>query len=222
MKTAALYLAILAIITVNYDLSANEQEDSVIELDGALDVSRIGDKWIKLSVPFLVKSHPSIEALQGSKPSSVDELFNPEFIDNLNLKITVCFRNEFKRKYVRGDKSDIQFLDDYSSELEIKLLKVDRNTKTAAFLLPSIIAERDEYVGSTPKPVGYVLEFSRGGTIFNVSDSVVFEKYTNEDILEKFKSEAQSKSPPNEGFLIPAHFIDISFLKNLGPVTWGN
>ena len=37
MKTAALYLAILAIITVNYDLSANEQEDSVIELDGALD-----------------------------------------------------------------------------------------------------------------------------------------------------------------------------------------
>ena len=139
MKTAALYLAILAIITVNYDLSANEQEDSVIELDGALDVSRIGDKWIKLSVPFLVKSHPSIEALQGSKPSSVDELFNPEFIDNLNLKITVCFRNEFKRKYVRGDKSDIQFLDYYSSELEIKLLKVDRNTKTAAFLLPSII-----------------------------------------------------------------------------------
>ena len=48
------------------------------------------------------------------------------------------------------------------------------------------------------------------------------KKYTNKDILEKFKSEAQSKSPPNEGFLIPAHFIDISFLKNLGPVTWGN
>ena len=40
---------------------------------------------------------------------------------------------------------------------KLKLLKVDRNTKTAVFLLPSMIAERDEYVGSSPKAVGYVL-----------------------------------------------------------------
>jgi hypothetical protein len=222
MKKTALYLAIVAILTVNVDLFANEQPDSVIELDGSVDISRMGDGWLKISVPFLLKSHPDLETLGGRKPSSMEELFNPDFIDNLNLKITVCFRNEFKRKYARGDKNDIQFFDYYSSELEIKLLKVDRNTKTAVFLLPSMIAERDEFVGSSPKAVGYVLEFSRGGTIFKVSDSIVFEKYSNEEILEKFKSEAQSRSLSNEGFLIPAHLIDSSFLKNLGPVSWEN
>lgn len=220
MKKTALYLAIVAILTVNDDLFANEQPDSVIELDGTVDISRMGDGWLKISVPFLLKSHPDLEALDGRKPSSMEELFNPDFIDNLNLKITVCFRNEFRRKYARGDKSDIQFFDYYSSELEIKLLKVDRNTKTAVFLLPSMIAERDEFVGSSPKAVGYVLEFSRGGTIFKVSDSIVFEKYSNEEILEKFKNDAQSRSLSNEGFLIPAHLIDNSFLKNLGPVSW--
>ena len=222
MKTAALYLAIVAIITVNYDLSAIEQTDSVIELDGTLDISRMGDGWIKISVPFLVKTHPDLDALGGRKPSSVDELFNPDFIDNLRLKITVCFRNEFKRKYARGDKNDIQFFDYYSSELDIKLIKVDRNTKSAVFLLPSMISERDEYAGTSPKAVGYVLEFSRGGTIFNVSDSIVFEKYSKPEILEKFRTDAQSRSLSNEGFLIPAHLIDISFLKNLGPVSWNN
>jgi len=222
MKITAFYFATIAILAVNIDLVANQQTDSVIELDGSLEISRMGDGWLKISVPFLIKSHPDLEALDGRKPSSMEELFNPEFIDNLNLKITVCFRNEFKRKYARGDKNDIQFFDYYSSELEIKLLKIDRNTKTAVFLLPSMIAERDEFVGTSPKAVGYILEFSRGGTIFEVSDSIVFEKYSNEDILEKFKIDAQSRSLSNEGFLIPAHFIDISFLKNLGPVSWEN
>jgi len=219
MKTIALYLVTVGMITANYVLCANEQTDSIIELDGALEISRIGDEWLKISVPFKIKKHPDLDSLAGRKPSSIDELFNPDFIDNLNLKLTACFRNEFKRKYVRGEKNDIQFLDYYSSELEIKLLKIDRNTKIAAFLLPSIIAERDQYLGSSPKLVGYILEFSRAGTIYDVTNSIVFEKYSNQEILEKFKQEAQSKCLINEGLLIPAHLIDSSFLSNLGPVT---
>ncbi len=220
MNNVITCLALLALLTSIHQLKAKLEPNNVIELDGAVEVSRASDNWLKVSVPFLVKSHPGMKALDGRKPSSMEELFNPEYLNNLNIKITICFRNDFKRKYVRGDKGDIQFNDYYSAELEVKVLKVDRSTKTAHFLFPTIIAERDEYAGSTPKPNGYVVEFSRDGEAFNVSDSVVFEKYSSEDILEKFKSEAISKSIKNKGILIPAHLVDASNLRNLGPVAW--
>lgn len=220
MKTV-LKTLIFTIALSHLHLNGQDVTDSVIQLDGSVEVTRAGESWLRFSIPFLVKSHPDVENLAGGKPSSMDELFNPEFIDNLVIKLTICYRNEFKRKYIRGDKNDIQFNDYYSAMVEVQILKVDRNKKTAEFLLPALIAERGDYSGSTPKLTGYVIEFSRNGQTFEVSDSVVFERYTNPDVLEKFKTEALSKSILNEGILLPGHLIDSSYLRSLGPVSWG-
>ena len=220
MKTV-LKTLIFTIALSSLHLNGQDESDNVIQLDGSVEVSRVGDSWLRFSVPFLVKSHPDMENLAGGKPSSMEELFNPEFIDNLVIKLTICYRNEFRRKYIRGDKNDIQFNDYYSALVEVQILKIDRSKKTAVFLLPALIAERDDYAGSTPKLTGYVIEFSRNGQTFDVSDTVAFERYTNPDTLEKFKTEALSKSISNEGILIPGHLIDPSYLRSLGPVSWG-
>jgi len=89
---------------------------------------------------------------------------------------------------------------------------------SAHFLFPAAIAERDEFGGSYPEILGYAVEFSRKGTILEASEAIKFDSYRQEEVLEKFKSEAFSKSSQNDGILIPAHKIDQSFLRDLGPV----
>jgi len=219
MKTSLTIALLVFSQFVQSNLLAEDNLDKYIALDGSPELQRFGDSWFKITIPFFVKSHPEVDELQGRKPT-VEEFFNPEFIDKLKIKLTVCFTNELKRKYGKGDRSDILFNDYYSSEFEVLILKVDRSTKEASFLLPSIIAERDQYSGSTPKLVGYAVEFSRNGKSLNVSDSVSFQKYKTEEILDKFKEECDKKAPQNEGLLIPAHLIDPSFLRTLGPVHW--
>ena len=104
--------------------------------------------------------------------------------------------------------------------LKSKSLRLIGLLKPPTFFFPQLL----QSVTNTQAPLrsqnGYVVEFSRDGEAFNVSDSVVFEKYSSEDILEKFKSEAISKSIKNKGILIPAHLVDASNLRNLGPVAW--
>ena len=49
----------------------------------------------------------------------------------------------------------------------------------------------------------------------------MFDKYKTKETLERFKTEAQSKSLSNEGILIPAHKLDQNYLRDLGPVYSG-
>ena len=49
-------------------------------------------------------------------------------------------------------------------------------------------------LGNYPKLTGYVIEFSRNGEIFRVSDQINFLNYDQEEILEKYRTEALNKS----------------------------
>ena len=201
-------------------ISANAQHedtDKFISLDSKVSVKRESVHWLKISVPFQVLGHPDLDALEGRKPSSRDELFNPKYVDDIELKLFVCFRNNFAKKFLKADKNDPENFQYYSASLKCMVLEIGNNY-TAHFLFPSAIADRDEFGGTYPEMVGYAIDFSRKGIQFNVSESIIFEKIKTQEILEKFKAQAQSKSSENDGILIPAHRLDQAYLRDLGPV----
>ena len=148
----------------------------------------------------------------------MEELFNPNFLNSLKIKIWISFLNEFKRNALRGDKKDVRFFDYYSAELECMAVEIDRKTKKAEFLFPATIAKMNEW-GNYPKPTGYVIEFSRQGEVFSVSDSISFLSYDKAEYLEKYRVEAVNNSSDNEGVLIPAYLVNENYLKDLGPVV---
>jgi len=204
-------------ITINLPFAQASDVDRFVSLTGKVTIKRDSDTWLKISVPFEVVSHPDLAALEGRKPSSREELFNPKFINDLEIKLYLCFRNDFARKFTRTEKSDPANFQYYSSAL--KCIILEQGSKYSAhFLFPAAIAERDEFGGSYPELLGYFIEFSRNGTIFELTESIKFDSYRQTDVLEKFKSEAKSNSSENEGILIPAHQIDQSYLRDLGPV----
>jgi len=213
-----LTLSIIAFLSIYLATLAQDQEfDKFVSLDGKVTIKRESDHWLKISVPFQVISNPDLISLEGSKPKSREELFNPKYLDNLELNLFICFRNEFARKFFRTEKSDPENFQYYSASLKCMVLEVT-STYVAHFLFPSAIAERDGFGGSYPELLGYVIDFSRKGKKFDVSDSTMFDKYKTKETLEKFKTEAQSKSLPNEGILIPAYKVDRAYLRDLGPV----
>ena len=191
--------------------------DEIIQLDGKISVSQESDRWLKVTVPFIIKQHPELLKLGGKRPETIENLFNPEFIENLRIRIWISFINEFKRATIRGDRKDPRLFDYYSAELECMVLEIDRKTKKAEFLFPAAIAKRNE-LGNYPKLTGYVIEFSRNGEIFAVTDQISFLNYDKEEYLEKYRMEAINKSTENEGILIPAYQINDDYLQELGPV----
>ena len=208
------------ILFLSFLLSAFAQDqnyDKFVSLDGKVTIKRESDHWLKISVPFRVNSNPDLDALDGKRPSSREELFNPKFLDDLEISLFICFRNEFARKFLRSDKNDPENFQYYSASLKSVILEVGGNY-VANFLFPAAIAERDDFGGSYPEMIGYSIGFSRKGIQFDVSESTVFDKYKSQEILEKFKIQAQNKSLENEGIMIPAHKVDYSYLRELGPV----
>ena len=213
-----LTFAIVTFLFIHLPTQAQDQDsDKIVSLDGKVTIKRESDHWFKISVPFQLISNPDLDALEGRKPRSREELFNPKYLDNLELNLFICFRNEFARKFLRTEKNDPENFQYYSASLKCMILEVGSNY-VAHFLFPSAIAERDDFGGSYPELLGYVIDFSRKGLQFNVSDSIMFDKYKTKETLEKFKTEAQSKSLPNEGILIPAYKVDQAYLRDLGPV----
>ena len=204
-------------ITAHLSFAQASDMDRFVSLAGKITIKRDSDAWLKISVPFEVVSHPDLAALEGRKPSSREELFNPKFIDDLEIKLYLCFRNDFARKFTRSEKTDPANFQYYASALKCMILE-QGNNYSAHFLFPAAIAERDEFGGSYPEILGYAVEFSRKGIALGVSDAIKFDSYRQEEVLEKFKSEAVSKSSQNEGILIPGHKIDQSYLRDLGPV----
>jgi hypothetical protein len=213
-----LITAIITFLFIQLPALAQDQElDKFISLDGKVTIKRESDLWLKVSVPFQVISNPDLDALEGKKPRSREELFNPKYLDSLELNLFICFRNEFARKFFRTEKTDPENFQYYSASLKCIILEVGSNY-VAHFLFPSAIAERDDFGGSYPEMVGFAIDFSRKGKQFDVSGSIHFEKYKSVEILDKFKAQAQSKSLENEGILIPAYKLDQSYLRDLGPV----
>ena len=191
--------------------------DRVIKLDGKISVSQDSERWFKISVPFLINEHPDLLNMQGKRPETIEEMFNPSFLNNLKISIWISFLNEFKRKELRGERKDVRYFDYYSAEMECLSIEIDRKTKKAEFLFPATIAKKSE-LGNNPKFTGYVLEFSRNGETFKVSDQTNFLNYDKVEILEKYRMEALNKSISNEGILIPGYIIDDAYLRDLGPV----
>ncbi|MDA1078229.1 MAG: hypothetical protein O2908_04200 [Verrucomicrobia bacterium] len=210
---------ILSLVALKSILFANELlPDQIIKLDGKIAATQESEQWLKITVPFLINQHPDLLKLEGKKPESLEEMFNPDFISGIKIRLWISFMNEFNRSALRGDKKDVRYFEYFSAEIDCLALEIDRKTKRAEFLFPSTIAKMME-LGNYPKLTGYVVEFVRDGEVFEISESVSFLNYDKEEYLEKYRMEAVNKSSENEGILIPAHQVDSAYLNNLGPVV---
>ena len=76
------------------------QTDQFVKIANKVTISSETDSWLRISVPFNIVSHPRLEGLRGNRPSSIEEAFNPEFVEDVKVKLYICFSNEFKRKHL--------------------------------------------------------------------------------------------------------------------------
>ncbi len=200
-----------------YNLQA--EPDQFVKLSGKITITKESDQWVKASVPFSFVNHPLMEKFKSVKPTTKDEVINIEFIDNIKVRLFLCFNNELQKKTLRTQKlPDAEFYQYYSAEVEFLTLKFDRVTKYAHFLFPAPIAERDGFLTSYINAVGYAVEVIYDGIPLEISDSIFFDKYREERILLKFKQQAQANATKNEGILIPAHTVSANYLDGTGPV----
>jgi len=188
--------------------------DEYVRLTGKVTVTKESETWLRASVPFGIVVHPKAQTYSRSKPTGLSDVINLEFMNNMKVKIYLCFSNEFKKKALRSSKlTDAQFYQYYSAEVEYLTVKVDRNTKNAHFLFPAVLAERDGfYKGGFVKLVGYAVEISQNDVPFEITESIFFDKYRTVDILNKFKAQAVAKSEANKGLLLPAHLVSQNYL----------
>jgi hypothetical protein len=217
MKKIVSYLFIYHFLFYLSAFAEDFLPDQIIKLDGKITVSQESDQWFSITVPFLVNQHPDLIRLKGKKPESLEEMFNPDFVKGIKIRLWISFVNEFNRSALRGDKKDVRYFEYFSAEIECLALEIDRKTKKAVFLFPSTIAKMLD-LGNYPKLTGYVVEFVRNGESFEVTDQINFLNFDKEEFLEKYRTEAVNKSSENEGVLLPGHLISANYLNSLGPV----
>jgi len=217
MKKIVSYLFIYHFLFYLSAFAEDFLPDQIIKLDGKITVSQESDQWFSITVPFLVNQHPDLLRLKGKKPESLEEMFNPDFVKGIKIRLWISFVNEFNRSALRGDKKDVRYFEYFSAEIECLALEIDRKTKKAVFLFPSTIAKMLD-LGNYPKLTGYVVEFVRNGESFEVTDQINFLNFDKEEFLEKYRTEAVNKSSENEGVLLPGHLISANYLNSLGPV----
>ena len=195
---------------------ATAQVDKFAKIGSRVSFTSENESWIKISVPFNLLTNPRLEAANGRRPTTIESAFNPEYINDVKVKLYVCFTNEFKKKILRGSSFlDSQYYQYYSAEQTFETVKLDRNTKYANFLFPAAIAERDGFGGGYVNPTGYVIEISIEGQQLEISNSIMFEKYRDESTLLKFKQQAVTNSASNQNIMVPAHQVYPSyFLKD--------
>ncbi len=212
MKILALKLILL--LPFVFFSQLHSAPDEYVRLTGKVTVTKESETWIKASVPFGIIGHPKAQTYSRSKPTGLADVVNLEFMNNIKVKIYLCFSNEFKKKALRSaNLTDAQFYQYYSAEVEYLTVKIDRNTKNVHFLFPAVLAERDGfYKAGYVKLVGYAVEISQNDVPFEITESIFFDKYRTADILNKFKAQAVEKSEANKGLLLPAHLISQSYL----------
>jgi len=214
-KNLKTFLLIL-ISSVSLQLKAATPPIVVVE---EVATDKHSDNWIKVSVKFRIVSHP-LEAKYQRLPSSKEGIVNLNYIDDLKIKLSICFSNEMQKTILRSKKMpDAEFYQYYNSEIEFLTLKFKKNNiYYANFLFPVEIAERDGFLSTYIKHVGHVVEVTIDGIPVDVESPILFEKYKEDRILEKFKQQAQANSPKNDGILIPGYLVSTSFLEGAGPV----
>ena len=217
MKKIVSYLFIYHFLFYLSAFAEDFLPDQIIKLDGKITVSQESDQWFSITVPFLINQHPDLIRLKGKKPESLEEMFNPDFVKGIKIRLWISFVNEFNRSALRGDKKDVRYFEYFSAEIECLALEIDRKTKKAVFLFPSTIAKMLD-LGNYPKLTGYVVEFVRNGESFEVTNQINFLNYDQKEFLEKYRTEAVNKSSENEGVLLPGHLISANYLNSLGPV----
>jgi hypothetical protein len=218
MKILALKLTLL--LPLAFFSQLYSAPDEYVKLTGKVTVTKESDAWIKATVPFGIVMHPKAQTYSRSKPTTIEEVINLEYLDNVKVKIYLCFSNEYKKKTLRSSTiQDISFYQYYGAEVDYLTVKIDRNTKNAYFLFPAPLAERDGfYKGGFAKLVGHAVEISQNGVPFEltITDSILFEskgrKITDPVILGKFKAQAVEKSEANKGLLLPAHLVNQNYL----------
>ena len=198
------------IFTVSKSVYA--EDDKYVKLANKVTLTNETDSWIKVSVPLNIIAHPRLEQIRNNRPSTIEEAFNPEYIEGLKVKLYLCFSNEFKKKALRTSKLiDSQFYQYYSAEVNYETIKLERTTVYVNFMFPSAIADRDGFGGNYINPVGYVIEVILEGVPAQFSNSIMFESYRDEATLLKFKQQAQEKSNRNKDILVPAHHVFQSY-----------
>lgn len=201
-----------------------EKEDKYAKLERPLTLRPDSDAWLKATIQFRIFANPLLPV--ENKPESLDEVFNPEYLDNVKVKLHLCFSNDYKKKLLRSSElQEIDYYQYYSSELEFHTLKIENSSKYAEFLFPASIAERDGFDSGRVTPVGYVISISYDNIPFNLSNDIVW-KYGSKDIrdentLMKFKQQAEQKCEVNDGILIPAYKINTNLL-NSNPIKLSN
>ena len=175
-----LTFAIVTFLFIQLALYAQDKDfDKFVSLDGKVTIKRESDLWFKISVPFQLISNPDFDALEGRKPRSREELFNPKYLDSLELNLFICFRNEFARKFLRAEKNDPENFQYYSASLKCIILEVGSNY-VAHFLFPSAISERDDLAALTQK--------------WLVSPSIFLERVSNLMFQARFNSKGTKAS----------------------------
>ncbi len=223
MKNATLLTLLASLLFLGVFRSFGE-EDEFAKLDitsNKLPIQKESDLWLRINVPFKLLKHPRLEALNGRRPATIEQAFNPKYLDDVKVKLWICFANKFKQNLLSSENkfSDADFYQYYSAEVEYRTLEFDRSTKNAVFLFPAAIAERDGFLEAYVKPVGYVIAISHQGTELSLSNSVFFNyRQVTPQILESFKAQSLSKSKENQGVLIPAHEVSMEYLNGMGPV----
>ncbi len=172
-----------------------------------LDLMSDQKKWLVATVQFSPKEHPNPK-----------EALNEKFIDDVKVSIHLCFKNVTREKKIFRDtrrRPELpELLDYYHAEVEIPTIEVDGRPKSLSFLFPLEIAKRDGF-DRVQKPFGYVVEISIGDTPLELEEPIVCEISKQENVLKSFKDQALSKSTKNEGLLLPAHLVDISYMGRL-------
>lgn len=220
------FLTILCLLLKFVFVGLHAQSDQFAKIANKVTITSETDSWFKISVPFNIITHPRIENLKGNRPTTIEEAFNPDFVEDVKIRLYICFSNGFKKKILRSSQlMDSQFYQYYRAEVEFKTLKVDRNTKYANFMFPAAVAEKDEFGSGYITPVGYAIEIHLEGVPVELSNSIVFDKYRDDATLLKFKQQAEEKSSGNSGVLVPAHHIFPSYFQKgayLLPLSSGN
>ena len=158
-------------------------EDEFVRLADKVTVTKASDNWLKATVSFVLVKHPKLESIKRSRPATVEEALNLEYLDDVKVKLYLCFSNEYKKKLINNSRmQDALFYQYYSAEIEYLTIKIDRSTKTANFLLPAALAERDGfYKGGYVKLIGYAVEISQNGVPFEMKNSISFDKYDRQE-----------------------------------------
>lgn len=161
----------------------------VIEVKG-VDFNSLSDDWIQMQIELTCGENPSPDAR------------DPDFVENIKVKVYLGYTRDLATST----------FDYYTSEVEIVIMeKGDDNN--VYFYLPGPIVDRDNL---KTDPDFYYVEVSVDGKPLPPQKNAISGSIANLEILETFKSEADSGSVKNDDLLMPIYLVSGV---NLGRVT---